>query len=106
MEQALASMEQHYAASQERLTQLLSASPAVIYSFKATADFAPTFVSDNITRVFGYTPAEYLADPSFWRDRSTPTIWSAWRRPYLHSSTMGFTLSSIGFVTRTAPIAG
>jgi PAS domain S-box-containing protein len=72
MEQALASMEQHYAASQERLAQLLSASPAVIYSFKATADFAPTFVSDNITRVFGYTPAEYLADPSFWRDRVHP----------------------------------
>jgi PAS domain-containing protein len=54
MEQALASMEEHYAASQERLAQLLSASPAVIYSFKATADFAPTFVSDNITSVFGY----------------------------------------------------
>jgi len=65
MEQALASTEEHYAASQERLAQLLSASPAVIYSFKATADFAPTFVSDNITSVFGYTPAEYLADPSF-----------------------------------------
>ena len=73
MEQALASIEEHYAASQERLAQLLSASPAVIYSFKATADFAPTFVSDNITSVFGYTPAEYLADPSFWRDRVHPS---------------------------------
>ena len=58
--------------AQERLTRLLSASPAVIYSFKATADFAPTFISDNITSVFGYTPAEYLADPSFWRDRVHP----------------------------------
>jgi len=71
MEQALASIEEHYAASQERLAQLLSASPAVIYSFKATADFAPTFVSDNITSVFGYP--EYLADPSFWRDRVHPS---------------------------------
>ena len=52
--------------------QLLSASPAVIYSFKATADFAPTFISHNITSVFGYTPAEYLADPAFWRDRVHP----------------------------------
>src|SRR3984957_17896612 len=60
------------AAAQEQLTRLLSASPAVIYSFKATADFAPTFISDNITSVFGYTPAEYLADPSFWRDRVHP----------------------------------
>ena len=60
------------AAAQERLARLLSACPAVIYSFKATADFAPTFISDNITSVFGYTPAEYLADPSFWRDRVHP----------------------------------
>jgi adenylate cyclase len=51
---------------------LLSSSPAVIYSFKATGDFAPTFVSDNIMGVFGYAPAEYLEDPSFWRDRVHP----------------------------------
>jgi adenylate cyclase len=55
--------------AQERLVRLLSASPAVIYSFKAIGDFAPTFVSDNIIGVFGYAPAEYLEDPSFWRDR-------------------------------------
>jgi adenylate cyclase len=57
------------AAARERLARLLSASPAVIYSFKASGDFAPTFVSDNIIDVFGYAPAEYLEDPSFWRDR-------------------------------------
>jgi adenylate cyclase len=44
----------------------------VIYSFKATGDFAPTFVSENIIGVFGYAPAEYLEDPSFWRDRVHP----------------------------------
>ena len=47
-------------ASQERLARLLSASPAVIYSFKATGDYAPLFVSNNILDVFGYMPAEYL----------------------------------------------
>ena len=57
------------AAAQERLARLLSSSPAVIYSFKATGDFAPTFVSDNLSGVFGYVPSEYLEDPSFWRDR-------------------------------------
>jgi len=51
---------------------LLSSSPAVIYSFKATDDFAPTFVSDNINGLFGYAPAEYLENPSFWRDRVHP----------------------------------
>jgi adenylate cyclase len=60
------------AAAQERLAQLLSASPAVIYSFKASGDFAPTFISENIIDVFGYAPAEYLEDPSFWRDRVHP----------------------------------
>jgi adenylate cyclase len=44
--------------AQERLARLLTASPAVIYSFKATGDYAPTFVSDNIVAVFGYAPVE------------------------------------------------
>ncbi|WP_366511744.1 PAS domain-containing protein [Mesorhizobium sp.] len=57
------------AAAERRLAQLLSSSPAVIYSFKATGDFAPTFVSENIRAIFGYAPEEYLQDPSFWRDR-------------------------------------
>jgi adenylate cyclase len=60
------------ATAQERLARMLSSSPAVVYSFKASGDFAPTFVSDNISTVFGYTPAEYLENPSFWRDRVHP----------------------------------
>jgi hypothetical protein len=32
-------------AAEARLARLLSASPAVIYSFRATGDYAPTFVS-------------------------------------------------------------
>ena len=59
-------------AAQERVARLLSASPAVVYSFKATGDYAPTFVSDNIMALFGYAPAEYLEDPLFWRDRVHP----------------------------------
>src|SRR5512133_902632 len=51
-----------HAAAQERLARLLSVSPSVIYSFKATGDFAPTFVSDNIIDVLGYAPTEYLKD--------------------------------------------
>lgn len=60
------------AAAEERLARLLSSSPAVIYSFKASGDYAPTFVSDNINSVFGYAPGEYLDNPSFWRDRVHP----------------------------------
>lgn len=55
------------AAAQERLARLLSSSPAVIYSFKASGDFAPTFVSENIRDWLGYEPQEYLEDADFWR---------------------------------------
>src|SRR5262245_27721895 len=57
------------AAAEERLARLLSSSPAVIYSFRATGDFGPTFVSDNIAAVFGYATSQYMEDPNFWRDR-------------------------------------
>jgi len=65
------------AAMREHLARLLKSSPAVIYSFKAHDDSAPTFVSDNITSLFGYAPAEYLEDPSFWRERVHLTTWLA-----------------------------
>jgi PAS domain S-box-containing protein len=60
------------ASMQERLTRLLDASPAVIYSFKAKDDYAPIFVSANIETLFGYAPREYLGNPNFWRERVHP----------------------------------
>ncbi|MGH6792887.1 MAG: PAS domain-containing protein, partial [Methyloceanibacter sp.] len=56
----------------EQLLQLLDASPAVIYSFKAKDDYAPIFVSENIKRLLGYCPDEYLKDADFWRSRVHP----------------------------------
>ena len=56
----------------ERLESLLSSSPAVLYSFEATGDFRPTFISDNIRRLFGYEPCQYLEEPNFWLDRVHP----------------------------------
>ncbi len=56
------------AAAQDRVgRQLLASSPAVIYSYKATGDFAPTFVSQNIRDWLGYEPQEYLENADFWR---------------------------------------
>ena len=60
------------AAADARLKRLLDASPAVTYSFKARDDFAPTFVSRNIARLFGYDSAEYLGNPNFWREHVHP----------------------------------
>ena len=55
-------------AAEARLARLL----AVIYSFEAKGDFSPTYVSDNITRLFGYAAKEYLDDPDFWRSHVHP----------------------------------
>jgi PAS domain S-box-containing protein len=60
------------AAAASRLARLLNASPAVIYSFEAKGDFTPTFVGENISRLFGYSAGEYLDNPNFWRERVHP----------------------------------
>jgi PAS domain S-box-containing protein len=60
------------ASAHAHLTRLLNASPAVIYCRVATGDFEPTFVSDNVTRLFGCTPQEYLKNPYLWRDLVHP----------------------------------
>ncbi|ODS01522.1 hypothetical protein AUC69_06660 [Methyloceanibacter superfactus] len=60
------------AKAREQAARLLAASPAVIYSFKARGDFAPTFISDNIETLFGYASGEYLDNPNFWQERVHP----------------------------------
>jgi len=55
-----------------RFDLLLHGAPAVVYSFEAGGNYAPTFVSDNIKRVLGYEPDQYLKDPEFWRSRVHP----------------------------------
>jgi PAS domain S-box-containing protein len=64
--------EEAAAAAQERVEHLLGSSPAVIYSFKASGDYAPTFISRNVKELLGYEPAEYLDSPDFWRSRVHP----------------------------------
>ena len=44
----------------------------MVYSFAATGDFAPTFISENVKRVLGYCPDEYLKNADFWRARVHP----------------------------------
>ena len=94
-------------AAQERLARLLSSSPAVIYSFKATDDFAPTFVSDNINRVFGYAPPEYSGGPILLA-RPRPSRRPGPRRggDLPNSSRTGSMRWSIAFAARTARTAG
>src|SRR5262249_30911722 len=61
--------EEAATAARERVEHLLARSPAVIYSFRATGDYAPTFISQNVRELLGYEPEEYLDSPDFWRSR-------------------------------------
>ena len=58
--------------ARQRLDLLLRAAPVVVYSFAATGDYAPTYVSASIGPMLGYAPDEYLSGPDFWRSRVHP----------------------------------
>ena len=59
-------------ASHARINHILSSSPVVLYSFEATGNNNPTFISDNLQDLFGYEPSEYLADRNFMPARIHP----------------------------------
>ncbi len=54
------------AATQNRLEYLLSANPAVIYSFVMEEGYPLTFISRNIAEITGYDADEFLSDPGLW----------------------------------------
>jgi two-component system sensor histidine kinase/response regulator len=58
--------------TQKRLEYLLSSSPSVIFSCKTTFPYANTFISQNISDLFGYEPGEFLEDESFWVNHIHP----------------------------------
>jgi PAS domain S-box-containing protein len=55
-----------------RLRQILSSSPAIIYTCRAGGDYSATFVSDNFSHRFGYASHEFLNQPNFWRNNIHP----------------------------------
>ncbi|WP_199248899.1 PAS domain S-box protein [[Phormidium] sp. ETS-05] len=73
-------MEAAMEVTQVRLRQLLSASPAIVYSGETTGELPLTFISDNVKDLLGYEPQEVLADSHFWRmhvhPEDAPTIFS------------------------------
>jgi PAS domain S-box-containing protein len=54
------------------LQSLVAASPAVIYTTRASGDFACTFVSENLKTTMGYAPWEMREDSKFWLKRLHP----------------------------------
>ncbi|MDH5492080.1 MAG: PAS domain S-box protein, partial [Myxococcales bacterium] len=51
---------------------LLRHSPAVLYTCRATGDFAATFVSENVETQLGLRASRFTSDPSFWSSRIHP----------------------------------
>lgn len=58
--------------SEAKLSHLLTSSPVVIYTFAVTENFPATYVSKNVTELFGYKPDDFLNDPDFWSNRIHP----------------------------------
>ena len=60
-----------FTSADRRIGQMLAASPAVIYTTKASGRYACTFVSENIRAIIGFSPEE-TTDPKHWLDNLHP----------------------------------
>lgn len=58
--------------TQKRLQHLLKTSPVVIYSCQTAGDYAATFISENVTTIFGYPSQAFLSEPAFWLEHIHP----------------------------------
>jgi PAS domain S-box-containing protein len=56
----------------EQLEFVLSSNPAVIFTCRPEGNYPPTFISDNIVNLSGYTAAEFLSSPDFWLSHVYP----------------------------------
>jgi PAS domain S-box-containing protein len=54
------------------LASLIQESPAVLYSCKVSQDYGTIAVTENASRVLGFSPEEFIADPSLWAVRIHP----------------------------------
>ncbi|HBB32186.1 MAG TPA: hypothetical protein DDZ80_14815 [Cyanobacteria bacterium UBA8803] len=56
----------------ERLEYLLTSSPAVIFSFRTGGNYETTFMSENVSTIFGYPAQAFISDANFWKNRVHP----------------------------------
>ena len=52
--------------SEEDLRRVVEAVPDIIYTASAANNFTATFVSPALTRILGFAPEEFVADPEQW----------------------------------------
>ena len=65
-------IERELKRTRQQLQHLLAVSPAIIYTTKASGDFACTYVSENLQAIMGYTPEQMTTDPKCWPDHLHP----------------------------------
>jgi adenylate cyclase len=58
-------------AARERLRYLMTVTPAIVYTNQAN-DYTCTFVSENVSRIMGFSAWEMLEDRDFWTVRLHP----------------------------------
>lgn len=58
--------------TQLHLDYVLRKCPTVVYSCGPGPDFPTTFISENISALFGYDVSEFLNDPRYWENRLHP----------------------------------
>src|SRR4029079_5687947 len=57
--------------ARERLQYLMTVTPAIVYTNQAS-DYTCTFVSENVSRIMGFSAWEMLEDKDFWTVRLHP----------------------------------
>jgi PAS domain S-box-containing protein len=59
-------------AARERFQYLLTVTPGILYTNRASGDYECTFVSQNVDPIMGFSPWEMLEDSKFWSNRLHP----------------------------------
>ena len=57
---------------EQRLNNLLTIGPAVIYTSELSGDYKATFISGSVKTQMGYEPNEFIDDPKFWVEHIHP----------------------------------
>ncbi len=58
--------------TEQRINHILSYSPVVIYTCRADGSFGTTYVSANISFLYGYSVEECFENPNFWKNNIHP----------------------------------
>jgi len=71
-ENALSYAYQSLRESNEKLTQLLEATPVCIYTCKAADNYDLTYIGPSVHKITGYTADDFINRPSFWAEHIHP----------------------------------